>query len=268
MKLFGIIGYPLGHSLSPLIHNRAFADLGVDARYEAWPVEPGGLAAFMASVRERPIAGLSVTIPHKTAVMAYLDGVSETAARAGAVNTVYWREGELLGENTDVPGFLAPLRGLPRVPGSALVLGAGGVARAVLAGLAELGVARVAVTNRNPDKAAVLAREFSVATTPWDDRGGVEAELIVNATPLGMSGAGAGETPFPAERLRPETIAYDLIYNPAQTRFLREAAQAGCRAIPGLPMFIEQAAGQFKLWTGKDLPRQTTKDLLVTALGI
>jgi len=268
MKQYGIIGYPLGHSLSPLIHNRAFADLGVEASYAAWPLAPGELDAFMARMRAEPIAGLSVTIPHKTAVMAYLDGVSGTAKRAGAVNTVYWRDGELLGENTDAPGFCAPLMELPRLPGSALVLGAGGAARAVLAGLAGLGVTNVTLANRNPDKAAALAREFGVQAAPWDARGEIAAELIVNATPLGMAGPGVNETPYPANNFRSGMIAYDLIYNPGQTRFLREARQAGCASIAGLAMFVEQAAGQFRLWTGLDLPRATTRDLLVNALGI
>jgi shikimate dehydrogenase len=268
MKQYGIIGYPLGHSLSPLIHNRAFADLGVDASYAAWPLPPGELEAFMASVRTLPISGLSVTIPHKTAVMRYLDGVSGTASRAGAVNTVYWRGGELLGENTDVSGFVAPLKELPRRPSSALVLGAGGAARAVLAGLTGLGVTCITLTNRNPGKAAALAREFKTTVTTWDNRGEIPAELIVNATPLGMAGPGADQTPYPAQSFGPGMIAYDLIYNPGQTRFLREAREAGCTTITGLPMFIEQAAGQFHLWTGLDLPRQTTRDLLIKTLGL
>jgi shikimate dehydrogenase len=222
----------------------------------------------MARVRAEPIAGLSVTIPHKTAVMAYLDGVSELAARAGAVNTVYWRDGKLLGENTDVPGFCAPLEALPRLPSSALVLGAGGAARAVLAGLARLGVPRVTLSNRNPDKAADLAREFAVQVAPWEARGEIVAELVVNATPLGMAGPGVKETPYPAGNFRPGMIAYDLIYNPGQTRFAREARAAGCAAIAGLSMFIEQAAGQFALWTGLELPRQATREILVDALGL
>ncbi|MBF0480504.1 MAG: shikimate dehydrogenase [Desulfovibrionaceae bacterium] len=266
MKQYGIIGYPLGHSLSPLVHNRAFADLGVDASYEAWPTPPGELEAFMAAARARPIAGLSVTIPHKTGVAAYLDGVSAGAARAGAVNTVYWRAGRLLGENTDVSGFVAPLAALPRLPSSALVLGAGGAARAVLAGLAGLGVKRVTLTNRNPDKAEALAREFAVEAAPWDARGEIRADLIVNATPLGMAGPDVLETPYPAQRFTPGAIAYDLIYNPGQTRFLREAAAAGCAVIGGLDMFVEQAAGQFKLWTGLELPRRTTREILEEAL--
>jgi len=267
MKQYGIIGYPLGHSLSPLIHNRAFADLGVEASYAAWPIAPGDLAAFMATVRAEPISGLSVTIPHKTAVMAYLDGVSGTAERAGAVNTVYWDGGGLLGENTDVSGFMSPLLELPRLPSSALVLGAGGAARAVLAGLAGLGVKSVTLANRNPDKAAALAREFHIRAAPWDLRGDIAAELIVNATPLGMAGPGVNETPYPGQCFRPAAIAYDLIYNPGQTRFLREAGEAGCETITGLAMFIEQAAGQFRLWTGLELPRQTSREILVEALS-
>jgi len=254
---YGIIGHPLGHSMSPALHNWALARAGLPGAYQAFPVEPAALPAFMARVRTLPLAGLSVTIPHKVAVMAFLDGVSERARRTGAVNTVHWDGDRLLGENTDVPGFLAPLRALGATPETALVLGAGGAARAVLAGLAELGVPRVFVTARSLPKAQALAAEFSAQATPWDQRTATRADLLVNTTPLGMRGADQGGSPWPASTpLAPGQIAYDLVYNPRQTVFLARACATGARTVGGLEMFLHQGLEQFRLWTGQvfDLP--------------
>lgn len=250
-ELFGIIGQPLGHSMSPPLHNWAFGKAGFAGEYRAFPVEPSQLDGFMGLVRTTPLSGLSVTIPHKVAVMPYLDGVSARAKAVGAVNTLYWRNGELLGENTDVHGFLAPLETLPTRPGSALVLGAGGAARAALAGLKELGVPDVAVTNRTADKAAALAREFGVHQVPWDDRAAGLPELLVNTTPLGMKGEREHLSPWPEDAcLSPGQVAYDMVYNPQETVFLRQAATHACRTIDGLSMFVHQGAEQFRLWTG------------------
>lgn len=254
---YGIIGHPLGHTMSPALHNWALARAGLPGVYQAFPVEPGALPAFMARARTLPLAGLSVTIPHKVAVMALLDGVSARARRTGAVNTVYWDNGRLLGENTDVPGFLAPLRALDAVPGCALVLGAGGAARAVLAGLAELGVARVLVCARSLPKAEALAAEFAAAALPWDQRASARADLVVNTTPLGMRGTGQDQSPWPDDApLGPGQVAYDLVYNPRRTVFLTRASATGARIVDGLEMFLHQGLEQFRLWTGQtfDLP--------------
>ena len=214
-KLFGIIGHPLGHTMSPALHNWGFKRMGVDGEYRAFPTPPEDLGAFMQRLRALPIMGLSVTIPHKLAVMEHLDGVSERVKAVGACNTLYWDGDRLLGENTDVTGFTAPLKALPVVPGSALVLGAGGAARAAVAGLMELGVDSVAVTARDEAKAEALAGDFGAAALPWGDRGFAEAELIVNATPLGMLGERREMSPLPeTARLSPGQVAYDLVYNP------------------------------------------------------
>ncbi len=254
---YGIIGQPLGHSLSPALHNWALARAGLPGQYHAYPLEPGGLADFMARARALPLAGLSVTIPHKVAVMEFLDEVSERARATGAVNTVYRRGDRLLGENTDVTGFLAPLRALGTAPRSALVLGAGGAARAVLAGLGELGVPAVLVTARDPARAEALAAAFGARTHPWDQRGSARAELVVNTTPLGMRGPGQGLSAWPpSSPLGPGQTAYDLVYNPVQTAFLALACATGARTIGGLDMFLHQGREQFRLWTGQtfDLP--------------
>lgn len=265
--LCGIIGNPLGHSLSPLLHNWTFRETGVAGAYMAWPVPSQGVDDFMAAVLALPIWGLSVTIPHKTAVMKYCEDLTTRARAAGAVNTLHWKKGLLVGENTDVEGFLAPLGELGIKPASALVLGAGGASRAVVAGLREWGLRRITVTNRSPEAMRTLSSHMRCQGVEWEERTRVEAELIVNATPLGMLGERQDETPWPQEAFRRGQIAYDLIYNPGRTRFLREAREAGCAAIPGLEMFLHQAAAQFRLWTDEKMPLDGARRLLKQALG-
>ena len=265
-KSFGIIGWPLGHTMSPTLHNWGFGQLGIDARYEAWPLEPDDLPAFMTRVRETPISGLSVTIPHKRAVMAFLDGISERAEAIGAVNTLYWEDGRLLGENTDVIGIIAPLRALDPLPRSAMVLGAGGAARAAVAGFLELGM-EVAVSNRTRTKGEELAADFKVACVDWEARMDAPWGLVCNTTPLGMSGDLADRTPWDADRFEPGTVAYDIVYNPLRTRFLAEAEGAGCRTVSGLEMFLHQGLAQFRLWTGRDMDEAGARQLLRDTLA-
>lgn len=265
-RAFGIIGWPLGHTMSPALHNWGFAQLGLDARYEPWPLRPEDLPAFMGRVRETPIHGLSVTIPHKRAVMPFLDRVSDRAEAIGAVNTLYWDDGELCGENTDVIGVVAPLRTLDPLPRPALVLGAGGAARAAVAGLLELGL-EVAVSNRTRAKGESLAADFGVPCVDWDARMDDEWGLVCNTTPLGMSGHLADRTPFDADRLRPDAVAYDIVYNPLKTRFLAEAEAAGRRTISGLEMFLHQGLAQFRLWTGRDMDEDGARNLLLATLA-
>lgn len=258
--LHGIIGYPLGHSLSPLLHNTAFKTLGLPGVYLPWPVEPGRLPAFMDAVRLLNIRGCSITIPHKIDIVPLLDAVSEGVRLMGACNTLY-RDGDTIrGENTDVLGFMEPLRKLPLPQGAhALLLGAGGVARAAALGLRRLGLTRISVTNRRQERAEELAAAFNLNVVPWEARGEIEADLLINATSLGMTGAHETETPYPAACFRGQGIAYDLIYTPFQTRFLREAAQAGWMPLSGLDMFLGQGDAQFHLWTGRHLPPEAVE---------
>lgn len=257
-KLYGITGHPLGQTMSPLLHNWAFAEHDIEAAYMAFPVTPERLADFITSVRTLPLSGVSVTIPHKEAVMAHLDQISVRAQTAGAVNTLYWDNGKLSGDNTDIAGFLAPLQtqAALRTFSCALLLGAGGAAKAVLAGLQELGVPDIVVANRRHERAETLADEFAVKTVPWEARNTVGADLIINATPLGMYGANVQESPFNEKDFRAcaqHGTAYDLVYNPLQTRFLAEAVQAGWQTIDGLHMFCGQGIEQFRIWTGIQL---------------
>ena len=267
MKSYGIIGWPLGHTMSPTLHNWGFGQLGIDASYAAWPVVPDDLASFMGQVRARPVSGLSVTIPHKRSVMDFLDRITDRAKAVGAVNTLFWDGDALCGENTDVTGVIAPLQALDNLPASAMVLGAGGAARAALAGLAELGIRDVTVANRTRAKAERLAADFGAACVGWEARMDAPCELILNTTPLGMAGDLEDATPWDRDRFSPDAIAYDIVYNPLRTRFLREAAEAGCATISGLEMFLHQGLAQFRLWTGRGMDENGARALLLDALN-
>lgn len=251
--LLGIIGTPLGHSLSPLLHNEMLRLRGIAGTYLPWELDAEALDVFAQAVRVLPVHGCSVTIPHKVAVMRYCDRLSDRARAVGAVNTLYWEGRELIGENTDVAGLMAPLADMDLADASVLVLGAGGVARAAAAGLAEHGVKRVGITCRTGEKSRAFALEFRIEDVPWTDRFEWGSDVVVNATPLGMTGRNATLSPWSEEAFTPSMIAYDLVYTPEQTIFLRQAAAAGCRTIGGLDMFVHQAAAQFRLWTGNEM---------------
>jgi shikimate dehydrogenase len=270
--LFGILGNPLGHSLSPLLHTWAFARMKYPGAYFSWEKTPKQLADVLGAVRALPVAGASVTIPHKQAIMPFLDAVSARAQAAGAVNTLYWQNGALTGDNTDVPGFLAPLGPAP-IP-AAMVLGAGGAARAVLAALAERGTPRAIVAARDMRKAAALADDFACRLIAWEDRVAALADLgsglVVNATPLGMLGPRCDASPLPPHawpRDR-DLLAYDLVYNPQRTRFLEDAAASGARTQDGLGLFVAQAMEQFHLWTGMTPPKDEARAVVLDALRV
>lgn len=254
--LYGVIGWPLGQSLSPLIHNTAFQSLEMPGVYLRWEIRPADLAAFVEGVRVLPIRGCSVTIPHKIDIMPMLDSLGETAALAGAVNTLFWKDNALCGENTDVEGFLKPLEGQRLKTRRVLLLGAGGAAHAAAAGLHMQGCSMVWVCTPGNRRHLDLATRFGFSPVPWADRHAVRPDFIINATPLGMAGKHAGETPYDFSRAGAcsSGLAYDIVYNPLQTRFLAEAARAGWRTISGEKMFIGQAGAQFRRWTGQGLP--------------
>lgn len=261
-ELYGIIGYPLGHSLSPLLFTSLFAEIHRPAVYFKWETPPEKVADVINAVRTLHICGLSVTIPHKEVVIPYLDELSERAEFAGAVNTIYWKEDRLCGDNMDIAGFLAPLE--KKNPKRALVLGCGGAARAVLAGLRERNIPTL-LTGRSAEKAEKLATEFDATVLSWNDRSdaGKQVDLLINATPLGMQGKFEKDTPFPFFDTIANTaksvqkLAYDLVYRPNPTRFLREASAAGWETQGGLDMFAAQAKKQFFLWTGQEIPEKS-----------
>jgi len=267
---YGIIGWPLGHSKSPLLHNWGLKESGLPGVYVAWPTEPAKLKAFMAEVRARHIRGVSVTIPHKQAVMPYLDGLTDRAKVIGAVNTLFWREGKLMGDNTDVIGIKKPLLARQEAQGgalkSALVLGAGGAARAACAALKELGVPDVAVTNRTASKAVKLAADFGQRAVPWDERAQGTWSLVANTTPLGMLGEHQNESPWPADGFAGVGLVFDFVYNPVRTRLMAEAQEAGVACLSGLSMFLHQGLAQFELWTGKALDERRARQVLMADL--
>lgn len=258
----GVMGWPIAHSLSPGMQQAAIAKAGADYSYIAMPVRPEQLAEAVTGLRVLQFRGWNVTIPHKQAIMALLDEIDADAQAIGAVNTVVNDEGSLKGYNTDVTGFLLPLReqGLELAGREAAVLGAGGAARAVLYGLLKSGVKTIHVGVRNPAKAQVLADSLAaygnIIVYDWNGEAfkavlqGVS--LLVNTTPLGMAPQVEAAPPVDWARVRQETFVYDIIYTPAETRFLAEARAHGCCTQNGERMLAGQGAEAFRLWTGKE----------------
>jgi shikimate dehydrogenase len=252
----GVIGDPVDHSLSPLIHNTAFAALGLDWVSVGFAVPAGAAAGAVAGMRALQLAGLSVTMPHKGEVAGLVDECTPVAAQLGAVNCLRWTEGRLVGDNTDGEGFVAALRrgaGVDPVGLRCLVLGAGGAARAVVLALAGAGAAEVAVVNRTAERAAsaaALAGDRGRLGDPADVR---TVDLVVQATPAGMAGAEVHPL-VDGAALGPGQVAVDLVYHPAVTPWLAAARSNGATAVGGLGMLVHQAAAQLAAWTGTAPP--------------
>lgn len=258
-----LIGHPVGHSLSPLIHRAAYSALGLDWHYGLMDVLEADLPAVLSAIDGTRVVGANVTIPYKQHVFRLLDDCSETARAVGAVNTVFVENGRRKGHNTDVEGFLEPLRSLQASGArTALILGAGGAARAVAHALTEvLGWKDVIVAARNPATARALP---GVRARSWDERSeaAAQADLIVNTTPIGMH-PHVEASPLPeSQPFRTAQIVYDLIYAPRETRLLQQASKAGATTIGGLPMLIGQAAAAFHIWTGQEMPLEAVRSAL------
>ena len=254
IDLYGVIGYPIGHSLSPEIHQQAFTRQGKAALYIGVAVRPDQLAERLKSMWAEPWQGFNVTVPHKEAVLPLLAAVSEEAARIGAVNAVVRRPEGWFGMNTDLAGFLAAL---PHRAEHALVLGAGGAAKAVIAGLDQQGT-RISVSTRNPDRLTLLADRRTLTPVPWTERHRVlpEVDLVVNATPLGQAPEPKTTPLDHLDGLAASATVYDLVYRPTPTRLLRKAAEAGCQTVSGVEMLAAQAALSWQLWFGEMGPRE------------
>jgi len=259
----GLIGYPLGHSLSPKIHTAALKASGLDGSYSLFPIPPEdkqGLKDLLVRVRSGEITGLNVTIPHKQNVIELMDELTSTAQAIGAVNTIYMRENKLIGDNTDAPGFLADLKQSLNssfvIPHSALVLGAGGSARAVVYALLHDGW-NVTLASRRIEQAQQLSQSFGkydLQLSTFDFQLST-FNLIVNTTPLGMT-PNTETSPLPEYAvLSKHTFIYDLVYNPRETKLVRDARAQGLSATTGLGMLIEQAALAFEIWTGAKADR-------------
>ncbi|MDP9072258.1 MAG: shikimate dehydrogenase [Actinomycetota bacterium] len=263
-----VIGDPVRHSLSPVLHNAAFRALGLDWTYLAFHVLSGEAAGAVLGMRALQLEGLSVTMPHKEAVAGLVDRLTPTVERLGAVNTVARVGRSLLGDNTDGQGFLDALRqdhGYDPQGRRCLVVGAGGAARAVVLALAGAGAAEVVVSGRSPDRVATAAALAGPVGRPGGAEEVGQADLVVNATPLGMAGHPAGPV-VDAARLGPGQVVVDLVYHPAITPLVEAARQRGATAVNGLSMLIHQAASAFRLWTGEDPPLEAMSAAAVGAL--
>ena len=268
----GIIGFPLGHSLSPAFQQAAFDELEIDARYEMWPTPSEELASRVESLRASDVLGANVTVPHKQAVMPLLDEILPVAQSIGAVNTIINRDGVLIGGNTDAAGFTRSLEQEARFSIArkrALIVGAGGAARAVAFGLAWEGAAELIIANRTPEAASELAMEVAQATAvesrgtglhdiPADDA----FDVIVNCTSIGMAGGPdpSGHPPVEAF-IGPGVLVCDLVYNPRETPLLALARESGARVQDGVGMLVYQGAAAFELWTDREAP----EDVMYTA---
>jgi 3-dehydroquinate dehydratase/shikimate dehydrogenase len=268
-KVYGVIADPVGHSLSPRIHNAAFAQTGLDAVYLPLWVE-GDPAAFVRAMREFDLDGYSVTIPHKQAVMPAMDEIEPVARRIGAMNTVLRREdGSLFGTNTD---WTAGMASVEAVVGDgwlrgrmALIVGSGGVGRAMAFGLAQR-KARVILSDVDMARARALADEIGGEVCEPSALADARPDILLNGTPVGMHPK-TDAMPVPPAMLRPQMVVYDAVYNPLETRLLREARAAGCRTVAGIDHFVRQAVEQFELWTGVPAPVETMRQVVLDALS-
>jgi shikimate dehydrogenase len=260
-----LIGHPVAHSFSGAMQQAAFDALGIDARYELWDRRQIDLADAIAELRGDDFLGANITIPHKEHVVPLMDKLTEDAQATGAVNVISREGDKLIGHNTDVAGFktaLTKLVGRQKMPRHAVVLGAGGAARAVVYGLITDGFQRIVVFNRHLHRGEALVRHFSKSAShmdlramPWHESV-LEAEIsktkvVINATSIGLT---PGETPIPAELLPPDLMVLDLIYNPSLTQLLKDAAAARDATLGGELMLLQQGARAFELWTGKPAP--------------
>ena len=261
----GIIGYPLGHSISPAFQQAALDELEIDARYETWPTPPEELEARVDFLRASDVLGANVTVPHKQAVMPMLDEILPVAESIGAVNTIINRDGLLIGANTDASGFTRSLEQEAKFSAArkrALIVGAGGAARAVAFGLAWEGVSELVIVNRTAERAVELAGDVSEATATDTRGGGYEDaltdesfDLIVNSTSVGMAGGPEPEGMPPiAGLIKRGVLVCDLVYNPRETPLLVLARERGAWVLGGLGMLVYQGASSFEFWTEQAPP--------------
>ena len=281
-QLLGVIGHPVEHSLSPVMHNAALAQLGLDYIYLPFPIKPENLEVAIAGFAAINVVGFSVTIPHKQAIMPLLSEITPIAQAIGAVNTVSRQNNQWVGTNTDIEGFIAPLQTTYQQDWSqkiAVILGHGGAARAVVAGCQQLGFAQIHVVGRNMQKLADFRNSWGnsplgskLQVHIWDDLPQLlpQANLLVNTTPVGMY-PHVNDSPVSGEdmqKLSAGAIAYDLIYVPHSTQFLQQAQKQGAIAINGLEMLVQQGVAALKIWLQREtLPVDVMRQALRNHLG-
>ncbi len=274
-QVFGIIGNPIGHSLSPLIHNKSFAEQDINAVYVPFPLEDNDVPDFMDKAPEFDIKGISVTIPHKVAVMRHLTKVDPAVERIGACNTVVFHGQERLGYNTD---YMAAVSSIEIAMGgkstdetsvlngkTALVLGAGGAGMALVHGLKKRGCA-VTVTDINGEKSFALAKHLDVEVLDWKARNDFKADILVNCTPIGMH-PNVNDSPIDKASLRARMVVFDAVYNPENTLLIKSAKQKACTVVTGVEMFVGQACLQFRLFTGQKASTEFIRNLVRDAIS-
>ena len=250
-NLFGVVGYPIGQSLSPIMHNTAFDERGLNAVYLAF--ETRDIEGCVKGMKAMGIRGMSVTLPHKVAVIPLLDEVDVLAKKIGAVNAIVNNDGRLVGYNTDAVGALRALEEKIQLSGkTCLLIGAGGAARAVGFVLKEKGV-KLEVANRSAEKGRALALSLSCPYIPLDELEKTCADVLIHTTPVGMT-PNTDVSLVSGQIFKKGMVVMDIIYNPLETRLLKVARDRGCLTINGLGMFIHQGAEQFRLWTGLEAP--------------
>jgi shikimate dehydrogenase len=261
---FALFGDPVAQSLSPLMHEAAFARMDIAAAYTAYRVKDA--AEVVRQIRGSGIRGASITIPFKETVMALLDEVDPAASAIGAVNTIVNRGGRLTGYNTDAPGLVRDLEEWIAIRGTTfVVLGAGGAARAAVFALREAGGMPI-VVNRTAERSRTLAESFGCRWEPAEEIGKLTADCLINTTPLGMFPE-TQRSPLEEKFLAHFPQVMDMIYNPMKTRLLREAERAGCAVRSGVGMFVNQGAEQIRLWTGMEPPREEMRRVVLERLG-
>ena len=270
--IYGVVADPVGHSLSPVIHNAAFQDSGLDMVYIPFRVPLDELGSFLGDCPELGIKGLSVTIPHKGEIMQFLDQVDTDAATIGACNTAVFNGQQISGYNTDhqaaVDSLLlahtssgaTPLKGK-----TSLILGAGGAASSVAYGLTQLG-SDVVITSRNEERSNALAERFNCRTVPWEERQNIRAGVLINTTPIGMHPK-VDESPYEKRHIDRGMVVFDTVYNPEQTLLVKYAREQNCRVITGVDMFIRQAELQFRHFTGQEAPKEVMRNQLKRSTG-
>lgn len=261
--LYGVIGNPVAHSLSPVMHNRAFYEAGLNGIYLAFQVTDIGSA--LAGVRGLGLKGVSITIPHKVTALSFLDEIDGKAQLIGAVNTVVNQNGRLRGYNSDCYGAVKALTAKTTLwEKNVALIGAGGAARAVGFGLLWEG-ARITVFNRTVETGERLAKEMGVEFRPLDEFDQVTSQIVVNSTSVGMA-PHTGAMPMAPSLLKPEMVVMDIVYNPPRTALIRAAEKIGCTTVDGLEMFVYQGVAQFEKWTGVKAPVKAMRQAVLEAL--
>jgi shikimate dehydrogenase len=271
-RTFGVIGHPIGHTLSPVIHQTVFRRLGIDYNYKAFHVHPEKLGEYVNTVRITGCPGFNVTIPHKETVIPLIDGTVPAAQLIGAVNTVKHQNGRLTGFNTDVIGLQVALmkKGWSH-RGEVIILGAGGAARAAVAAMVNMGVQSLVLYDIAPQRAEKLANDFHAKSslriiTDTADKYLPEVDLLINATPVGMWPR-TDESPLEQpERLPASATVFDMVYKPMKTRLIKQAESRGARTISGLDMLIAQALAADEIWLDKKLPEALFQEVRETVL--